>query len=225
MSDQSNGQNTGNPLVVDDPIKNLKAEFDRKTSNIENQLKETTNYLKQVVEQTKKPTPKPQEETRSFRDKFYDNEDAAAEELVERAVSKATEVIKRGSAAEAKRNEVANAIYQDYPEAADQGSDLFKKASEKYSAMSEEDKASPIAMKLAFREAAEDLEVKPKSKRPKLDDGFSVSGSRSTRPSKEATELPEGTLQLAALMGLNVNDAKVKESLLNRSKAMAKKGE
>ena len=215
MSDTPNPNGAAAP--VEDPIKNLKAEFDRKTSNIEAKLLESNAALKQLLEQTKKPEPKKETEE-SIKDLWYTDEEAAANKIVERAVSKATEVITRSSAAERRTQEVANQIYQDYPEVADQSSDLFKKANEIYAALPAEEKASPYAMKMAVKEAAMELEVKPRSKRPKVDDSFSVPSGKSSRPSKTLTEVPSDVLQTAALMGLDVSNPKVKESLLARVK-------
>jgi hypothetical protein len=131
----------------------------------------------------------------------------------------------RSSQAQAKQTQTLSQLVREYPELNDDSNPLTKKAVEIYQSMPEDEKSSPMAYKLAVKEAASELSVKPISKRSQEEsDSYSVSGNSgssyspaNTRKKKE-DDIDQKTLEFAKLLGRPVDDPAYREKLKNLSK-------
>jgi hypothetical protein len=198
-----------------DPIKNLKAEIDRKLGNADSrmaELQKTNEALISKLNELTKPTQAQKPAEPSMSDLLYSDPEKYAQLIQERAEQRAVERISRQQDKIAKVNGVIGQLAAEYPELSDSNHALTKKAVEIYNSLPEEEKQTSLAYKMAVREAAEELSVKPKSKRPVDDEpSFGSSGSRSGRRSQK---LDSGTEQLARIFGIDTSDEKVKSRLL-----------
>jgi hypothetical protein len=208
----------------EDPTKNLKAEYDRKFTNLESTLTQTNKALQALLESQRPKQPEPTEGKPSIKDLWYSDEEKAAEVIADQAADRALKVMNKQNEHNMRIQQTAQDIANEYPEAVDPSSDLILKAREIMTSYSKEEQGTPMAMKLAVREAAALLDIKPKSKRGSnpANDAFALGGhgSSSSRRQQSQSE-PENfdnTLEFAAYLGLNVDDPKVKESLANRAK-------
>lgn len=208
------------PGASAEDIKNVKAEFDRKLGNIEKTNQALLAQL-QVLAQPKPPvreapTKKP------LKDLWYDDPDAAAKEIAAKATNDTLAQIRAENAVQQKKGNVIQGLYREYPELQDYDHPLTTKAVELFEKMTDEEKANPIAYKLAVKEAAEELDIKTKAKRkPKEDDdAFSLGGGKGgDKParSKKSGELDPKTVAFAKLVGLNTDDEKVLTSLKQKA--------
>lgn len=201
----------GQAAPPQDEIKNLKAEMNRKLDN-------TTAQLQALLDQMKKPTA-PTETKKA--PSVFEDEEAFAASIEQRAAERIRKEQEATQAAQARYQNTVQGILREYPEAADEASDLMKRAKEIYGALGDDERNSPLAMKAAVAEAASEIGLKPKSKRPQNDDdSFALSGStQSTRRSSREPDLDPATVAFAKALGQPVDDPKY----LERLKAAAKR--
>lgn len=203
-----------------DPVKNVKAEMDRKLGNIETtvqQLAQTNQALAAQLQKMQEKKPESTGTQKPWKDRFYENEDAALNEVEENATRRATEAMRNLQAIEQRKQNAVNQMVNDYPELAIE-SPLKAKSVEIFNALSKEEQADPNAIKLAVREAAADLGMLPKSKRKEEvtdndDDTFSLSGKggsegKKGRRGQKSGDLAQETLDFAELLGRPVDDEK-----------------
>lgn len=201
-----------------DEIKNLKAEMDRKIGNIEKTNQALLTQLQVIANNPKKETPPPPEK-KSIRDTWYEDPDAAANMIVKKAKNDALTEIRSENAAQAKKSGVIQKLYQEYPELQDFDNPLTVKAVEIFEKLPEEEKAHPMAYRLAVKEAAEDLDIKPKAKRKakeEADDSFALTGgtgNASKTRSRRSGELDQRTVDFAKLVGLDPSNEKTQANL------------
>lgn len=207
-----------------DPLKNLKAEFDRKLGNADSKLAELqkTNELLMAKIQAMN-TPAPVKKETSLTDLLYSDPEAYAREIESRAEAKA---LARVTAQQEKMNKVSNtigALVNEYPELQDNGHSLSKRAVEIFSSLPDEEKQSSLSYKMAVKDAAEELGIKPRSKRP-VDEEPSFSGSyRSSSRSRKKEGISPVTEAWAEALGVNLKDEKVKARVLeNQSRDWTK---
>lgn len=217
MAEENNsGQSNSNQPKTDPEINNLKAEFNRKMANLE-------DSNKQLLEAIKGLTPKaPTAPQKKVSDLIFDDTEAAVEEIETRVTKKVAQVLDERESRTARQNQVFAALYNDYPELANQDHELTKKTVEIYNSLSEEDRKTPLAYKMAAREAATELGVKPKSKREAANDDYSFGGSSSGQPRRTGSSSKEEDADIAAVaeaFGLNMNDPKKKERVLSRKRS------
>jgi hypothetical protein len=208
MSDQTHSPEQA------DPIKNLKAEMDRKLGNADAKLAElqkTNEALLSKLSSISKPAPAAEP---SLSDLLYSDPERYAQIIQERAEQRALEKMNRHNSQIQKVNSVIGQLASEYPELSDSNHALTKKAVEIYNALPEEERQTSLAYKMAVREAAEELSVKPKSKRPVEEPEFN--SSYSGRRSGKSQKLDPVTEEFASLFGIDTNDAKIKQSLLEK---------
>lgn len=213
-------------------------DLEKKVGNLETGMKsllETNQKLSEQLSKLKQPEPprmaipQPKETKASWKERFYQDEDAAVQEIQTEATQAAVQTFQNMQRLEAQRQQVIGQLVADYPELADPNADLRKKAQENFEKLPPEDQASPYAYKIAARDAAAELGVLPKHKRkekemPEDDDSFSVGGKggevpRADRKRKgKEGELSDATLQFAELLGRPVNDEKYRERLKTAAK-------
>lgn len=199
---------------------NLKAEMDRKIGNLESSLKKSTDALAAQLQALNQkynvqPATIPQHNAKKpFRERFYEDEDAAVAELTQDILKK----VEDKNVSTARQNQILGQLYTAYPELADVNNDLTKRALEIYNALPKEDRTSPISYKVAVQDAAEELGVLPMTKRKNDEsedaDFVMGGGQRQTLNKKKGTgELPAEMLEFAAHLGLDVSDEKVVNSI------------
>lgn len=197
-----------------DPLKNLKAEMERKLSNSEarlSELQKTNELLFSKLNEltTPKAAPAPQKQV-SMSDLLYSNPEEYARIIEERAMERVAAQQQRAQ----KVNGVISQLAQEFPELSDNNSSLTKRAVEIYNSLPPEEKQSSLSYRLAVKDAADELGLKPKSKRP-VDDEPSFGSSGRSAPRRK-DKLNPMTEVWATALGLDPSDPKVKARLVER---------
>lgn len=213
------------PAQGDDRLTNLQAEFNRKLENQQAELKKLSDTNAALADQLKKVTPKPapkEPQDEPLDQLFYKDPVAHAAKIKEMTKQEMREEFRRENEANQRMAGVINRLGQEYPEYNDPESTLTKKTLEIFGKMEESDKKNPTSLRVAALEAAQELGVKPRSKRTDDDESFSMSGggysgNRSNRDQARPGKLDQRTEDLAALVGLKITDPKVKERLTQRA--------
>lgn len=234
----SENQNSNNDNKSKDDLKNIKSEFDRKMQNIQDtnsklvtqntELNSKFEALLIQVETPKKSAPSTEDlEDLQYTDPERYNRikqeqlDTAIDEKINTKVNAITST-------QDKKQRVLLQLSTDYPEINNENSDLYKKAIEVGKQHDAEFIQSPEGIKLAIIQAASELGLLPVSKRSKVDDdgdinmgefiggGSGDSGNRDINRNKKKNLDPK-SIEVARLMGLNVEDKKVIEQLEKRN--------
>jgi len=197
----------------EDLIKNMKAEFARKTSNIEAQQAETQRQLQEILEQVQKSMQPAKEPKKSARELVFDDPEEFVRSTVERAAIEADErVTKKFEASQAMQNAVSS-LSQQYPEFSQDGSEATALAVQKAAKLPAKLKGTAEGARLVMLETAAELGLVMSSRRKKAsDDSEPVAGSRNTATST-AKKAPQGkvdekTRAFAELIGLDFSDPK-----------------
>lgn len=213
------------PAQGDDRLTNLQAEFNRKLENQQAELKKLADTNAALAEQVKKTVPKPapkENQEEPLDQLFYKDPVAHAAKIKEMTKQEMREEFRRENEAQQRMAGVINRLGQEYPEYNDPESTLTKKTLEIFGKMDESDKKNPTSLRVAALEAAQELGVKPRSKRGDDDESFSFggggySGNRPSNRQSQNPKLDQRTEDLAALVGIKVTDPKVKERLTQRA--------
>ncbi len=200
----------------------------QRTVNLEVQNKQLAEQLNQLIlnQQAQARNSQSQSATGAISDDeledlAYKNPKAYAREIQSRATKSATAMVDSRLAHQNDVNVVLSQLTAEYPELGDSTSELTKKAVEMYQKMPSNQQTNPLAYKIAVRDAAADLGILTKTKRPKNEsDGFAVSGNSSgaQRESKKSDKVDNRSLAFAELLGMNIKDEKVVNAIKNRSK-------
>jgi hypothetical protein len=207
---------------ANDPIKNVKAEFERKLGNVDQQMaaiKQSTDTLLNFVRSQQ--AAKPAAPAVKLEDVWLDNHEAAAAIVVDRATQAIEQKLNQREANNTRTATTIQKLVSEFPELSSSDHELTMKANEVYNSMSEDEKTSPVAYKAAVNAAALDLGYMPKAKRTEeYEEAFALRGgnsaTRNTRRGREPS-LAQETLDFAALVGLDTDSKEVKESLKARS--------
>jgi hypothetical protein len=209
-----------------DPIKNVKAEFDRKMGNFEGKLSSLEQTNAALLSQLKAMAPIPtktEKKEPKLKDIWYDDPEAAAKAIKEEAKAELRKEFQGANQQQQRQTATLNSLVTDFPELQDTSHEFTKRAVELYTALPEEEKGSPAAYKAAVREAALEMGVKPMSKRDDnyVDQFTGISGGSSTanrpRQNKRSAQLDPATLSFAEAVGLDITDTKVKDRLLKHA--------
>ena len=201
----------------DVPADNFKAEvgrkFDNLTSKVEEQAKRNEAMLQQLASMVAPQKSEPQSD--DIEDLVYSDPKEYARRIKEEAKSEVLREVEASRQTEAQKTQVLSNLISTYPELSDSNSEMTKKATAIYESLSEADKKSPLAYEVVVARAASELGVVPASKRKAANaDSFSLQGGSSGSSRRtSAKEIPDGTAQLAELMGLNLQDKKTAERL------------
>jgi hypothetical protein len=212
-------------------IESVTAEFSRKTaklseenSKMSQQLEKLLNYVESQRAASTSQTTSNQESEDKLEDLAYTNPKLYAQKVKDMAKREALSAVSQTFAEQQRTNTVLGQLAADYPELNDNNSELTKKAVEIYKSMSDSDRTSPISYKVAVRDAAAELGILTKNKRsksssdePNISAGGIPSELNKKSGSSSSNKLDEKTLQIASLMGLDISDKKVVESLTKRS--------
>lgn len=204
-------------------LKNVQAEFYRKTDKLaqENQrLSEQLAGLTNILQAQSRPSPSAVED--DLEDLAFKDPKQYARRVQEQAMAKAEQMIDSRIQQQNQSQQLIMQLAGDYPELNDANSELTVRAVSIYKTLSQQEQRSPMAYKVAVRDAAAELGILVKNKRSKNDsDGFALSGNsnegnRSRKGAKEV-ELDSRTIAVAELMGIKVGDKAVLERLKARA--------
>lgn len=164
-------------------------------------------------------TPKKEEPPppKKIGDLFYEDAEAGAKALEDRIEQKLEKKIQK----QARDAAQIQSVQAEYPELHDPSSELYKKAAQIFNSYSP-DEQTAIAFKASVREAAADLDLKPKSKRKSdsTDDWVGgSSGGSGQRGGSKSQKTDDKMIAFASLMGFDTSDPKVVERLTSRAKS------
>jgi hypothetical protein len=162
----------------DDPITNFKAESARKFDNMNAELKKLQDTNAALASQLKQlaPKPKPEPQDEPLDQLFYKDPVAHAAKIKEMAKQEMREEFRREQEGQQRFNGAIQRLAQEYPEYGNPESALSKRTIEIFGKMDEAEKKNPTSLRVAALEAAQELGVKPMSKRDPNDDSFSFGG-------------------------------------------------
>lgn len=226
------GAQGGTPPTGDgaaDPLKNIKAEFDRKleaqTASI-SKLTETTQALLQQLQTAPKhgadnknlPPPNPK---KKFGERIYEDPDGAAADLGDEIENRIVSKLQKAGEANAKEQQIVATLRSDYPELWDVNSDLAQKAIEMFQKLPADERI-PAMYRVCVKDAADELSILPAKKRPKGHDDFTLGqgrgGAGEGQGAGKAGQLDERTIAFAKAVGMDTDDPKVIESLKSRQR-------
>lgn len=215
------GSNATTDDSVEQRLKNQHSEFDRKIKNIQQLIEDQNRNFSTVLNTIAAAPAQRAKPDKKLQELIYDDPEEYARIVSENAKKEALEQVNRVVGQQQQQQLVLNQLVSDYPELADQGNDMTKRAIEIFKNLSDAEKTMPNSYKLAVREAAAEFGVLPSSKRSRSssDDSFSFSGgSGSQRSSSEQKEsrnakLSDATLAFAQAIGKNTDDPKYMERL------------
>lgn len=208
----------------EDPLKNYKAEMNRKLDNMKNEMASVNQQLLQQIQNLSQPRQTSQSNEDDFDDLFLDNPREAARRIKEEAAAEIRADIEKQQQVQQRQQSVLGELVQKFPELNDNGSELTQKAVEIYNSLSAEDQKDPKSYKLAVTEAAVELGVQPMSRRKKTkkssdDDSFSVSsGSNPSTPKTRDGDVDARTIEFARMVGMDVENEKIIQNLKKRAK-------
>lgn len=230
MTDQNDNGAQGSG--GEDAITNVKAEMNRKLSNVEQKMAslEQTNAALlaqlQAMSQPKGATGQAGSTT-NLSEVWYDKPELAAEAVIQAAEKRIESKIAAREATTAKTNQTLTQLVSEFPELNDSNHDLYKKAIETYNSYSADDRSSPVAYKAAVREAAMALGIQPVSKRSddyvSDTDNYTLSGSstgsssRSSKRGADRSGLTNEMVEFAKLVGVDIDNPKTKERVKQRA--------
>ncbi len=182
-----------------DPVKNIKAEMDRKLSNLTKQLEEQARLMQQMAVQRQPEVPQASSKSTKI-DPFADDFDQQIERMVESRLNNKIN-------AQSRETQVINEMRNDYPELDRADSELSQKVLEIYKQYGENERG-PLAIKAAIRDAAADLGLVPARKRARKEDsgeetlssGSGSEGGGNSRRNSKKDEIDPKTEAFAALL-------------------------
>lgn len=215
MAEEVKATGAAAPVVPNEELKNLKAEMNRKLENLEKSQKDLLAALKSPPPAVKKSVATQEKE---MKDIWFEDPDLATKMIQDSTMRRFDERLAAANEAQVKTNSTLQSLYKEYPELSDMENPLTKKSVEVFEKMTAEEKANPVAYRAAVREAADELDIRPKSKRKQSDDGdnFSLSSS-SARGGRDENSgggasrnkrLDPRTVEFAKLLGLDMDDQK-----------------
>lgn len=203
----------------DDPIQNFKAEVGRKFENLTGQLRQQAARNEQMLSQLAAMIPQQKQqsdggaEDEDLSELIYNNPAEYTRRVQAEATQAATRSVQEANRIEKEKTETLGRLVSTYPELSDSNSELTKKAMEVYSTFSSDQQKTAAAYELAVARAVAEVGVLPASKRQAAPDP-SLRGGSSTGGSKRSLgDIPDGTAQMAELMGLDLSNKDTKERL------------
>ena len=185
-------------------IKNLKAEQDRKLSNLEQSIQNSLATLPHLIQQqvaAAAPQPKqeavdPYEDPKAFQDQLL----AQVASVVDNKISGAIQTYEN-------RTVEKSQLYSDFPELSDQRHPMTQAVIQRYQALTpEQKKDADQQLKSIVYQVASEQGIKPQQFRESQTDDFSLSGNRGEKhvaPKKEPDKLEgveEGSVTWAEIL-------------------------
>ncbi len=200
-----------------DPVKQVKAEMNRKLSNVEAMQAETKKQLDAILAQVQ-ASMQPKEEAapkKPAKDLLFDDPDQFIAQVREQAVREATESVGRQYQASQAMQAAVQGIASQYPEFMQDGSEASRLAVQRANNLPKHLKGTAEGAELVMLKVAQELGLTPVGKRQRqVSEEEPVAGSRSTSAGSGANKGPkkraidEKTLALAELLGVDIKDPK-----------------
>ncbi len=192
-------------------LKNVKEEFTRKQANtdaamskLQKQNEDLMAKLSGITAAVAPAAPK-----KDLSDLIYSDPEEYTRIIQERATAEATKTIQGQLNNQARQNNTIATLTNEYPELNQNDHELTKRAIEIYSQLPADEQTSPLAYKLAVKEAAMEKGIKPRSQRSEEE---MLSSSSSGVKKERKPKLSSQTLAFAEAVGLKVDD-KLKDRL------------
>lgn len=216
---------------VQEALKGFKAEINRKNENFRKETKnelaalsQSTQAILESIKTLQAPRPSAKQDD-DIDDLVYSNPKAFRERVQNEAAAKAAAAVQEQIAQQAQHQQrVTNSIAEvmrDFPELQDENHALTQKSLEIYNAMDPADQRNPMSHKLAVRQAAQELDVKPMKKRPVEDFSGGGSAFSPVRQRKPANKLDENVKVWAELLKVDISDPEVEARLIARQNRYA----
>lgn len=210
---------------AEDLLKNTRAEFARKTGNLEAKLAATNEQLAAMIAQVQasltQSKPAPAASAKSARDLLYDSPDEFVQQVTEQATAKAQAEVRRSQEMQSAMQTAIMDISAKYPEFSQAGSEAAQKAVELGSKLPSHLRGTAEGAKIAMLEAAAELGLVPQSKRaksPSSDDAAVGGGSRSTSTSTKAkSKIDDSVIIMGKLLGVDYEADKNRAKNLEKS--------
>lgn len=210
-----------------DLMKNMKAEFDRKLSDMNATLQRTMEEQKQLLSSL--AAPKQDVVDEDIEDVWFKDPKKAMSIVEKRVEEKFNRKLESEKSANSAKQAVITELVSNYPELNDNNNEMTKRVYELLGSVPSGG-FDPRDLKMAALQAAQELDIKPVTKRVKKakeqdvdeEDYFDVP-TRRGRSRDVESEGGEGKLNKvtetwAQLLGLNTSDPKVKANLIKNSK-------
>lgn len=216
MSQENEVEKSGDEAAnVEDPIKQIKGEFARKTSNLEEKLAQTNAQLEAMIAEVMKANNKstePAKSSKSARDLLYDDPDQFVNSITEQAVKRARDEAASISASQSALQNTIVAFTQKYPEFTQSEHEAVALATKFGNELPKHLKGTPEGAELAMTKAVAELGLIPVSKRAKStsDESAAVGGAKGSSGGSKASsnKLDDNTLAIAQLLGVDITDKK-----------------
>lgn len=215
-----------------DPIQNLKGEFNRKLEGLNGQissLAEMNKTLLSKLDGLSKPAPDTSGSSTDDASMIFEKPNEFIKKLKSEVLGEVDSRISTVQAHAAQTNQTVATLYDQYPELNSAASELSKKANEILQGMSNEERRNPKFLKVAVLEAAAELSIAPKKQRKAEDTEPDVSfGYRGGRfggnegTPKTLREAEGNMMELAELMGVKTSDKETAARLKSRLKKMSR---
>lgn len=197
-------------------LKQMEKQFSERFVQQEQHLEKLYSSQKELIEAiSAQRNPAPQEETPDLTGLLLSDPEKAIKVIKESVKKEINGELDQHQSRIAQQNQTLAQLQQEFPELSDINHPLTKSALEIYGKMSNKEKESPLAYKVAIQEAAMRNNVKPKSVRQQeSSDEFSMpSGVKGGPRTKGTDKLDPKTVEFARIMGLNLEDKATVERL------------
>jgi hypothetical protein len=223
MSDETN--TTPTPAAWEESVKQLKGELNRKTketSELVNQLLNSQAQIQQAIAQMAKPSKKDESKDEvNLTTLMYDDPKRYSQVIKEQAKQEALEEMRRETSSQTSVNQAIAQLAADYPELADQESELTKASVEILKSAGESERANPRTYEYAVLKAAGALDIKPRSKRTQSEDDFVAPSYSSpqgrTKKRNDDSVVSENKI-LAAQFGIDLDNPALKAQYIELTK-------
>lgn len=210
-----------------DPIQGVKAEMNRKLSNMSEQLAAQSRMFEQILaQQTAQRQAAQAPQGKPLKDLVFEDPEAFVRQVQQQAEAAATRQIEQRVQVSTQTQNAILDVQSKYPEFAQSNSEATTLAIRKADSQPPHLRGTPEGARLAMMEAAAELGLVPASKRQApqqtRDEFVSPGSAGSSSPRARSTDPKKGidptTLAFAEAMGRDINDPKVLEGLASASK-------
>jgi len=214
----------------EDPIQNLKGEFNRKLSGLDEQVKslaETNKALLSKLDGLTKPVPATAPKAVADEVLLFEQPKEFISKMRQEVQETVSQQIGQAQFQATQQTQTLASLYEQYPELNNPNSELTKKAIENLQSMTKEEQRNPKMLKVAALEAAADLGVQPRKKRTEEEPDIAFGATRGMyTPNGELPrsmkQAETGMMELAERMGLDISKPEVVKSLKARLSKLSK---
>jgi hypothetical protein len=219
-----NTPNDPNETPEADPIRQLKGEMNRKLEKFDGKFDELTKSNQQLMallDKATRPAAPQKPAADDDMDKImYSDPKRFAAIIQEQAETRIMERISNANAAQNVTQTVISELAAEYPELADKNAELTKKAVTILQSLPQHEQSTTAAYRFAVKQAAEDLSVKPRSKRDPdefMGPSHNPYGAPRRREQSPA-KIIERITPLAEAMGVDMSNPETQKRMAERAK-------